>query len=151
MRDVELVLRYFTFIDTWQDFLGNMKRSMDHYMIDNRRMSQEKIEELRRDFLHTLSVVEACFGEHAFQRWVPERGLWRQPILASLYDAEMFACRELTVAKVLPKKDEIIEGLKDLFQDKDFRKAIDAQTNTPSYFRTRVIKTKEMLHQIVGE
>lgn len=104
MRDAELVLRYFTFIDTWQDFTGNMKRSMDSFIADNRKMPADKIGELRKDFLHTLSVAEVCFGEYAFQRWVPERHQWRQPILASLYDAEMFACRDLTVEKVLPKE-----------------------------------------------
>jgi hypothetical protein len=124
---------------------------MDNFIASNRKMPADKIEELRKDFLHTLSVAEVCFGEYAFQRWVPERHQWRQPILASLYDAEMFACRDLTVEKVLPKRAEIIDGLKDLFQDNDFRKAIDAQTNTPSFFRARVIKTKDMLHQIVGE
>src|SRR5258708_6720433 len=98
MRDAELVLRYLTFRNNWRDFSGGIKRSLDRYMADNKGMSMQSIEEARIDFLHTLDVVEACFGEHAFRRWLPGQKKWKQQILAALYDAEMFACRGLSVA-----------------------------------------------------
>ncbi|MDQ2713667.1 MAG: DUF262 domain-containing protein [Chloroflexota bacterium] len=150
MRDAELVLRYLTFRDTWQIFSGGVKRSLDRYMADNKRMPEQKIEEVRNDFLRTLDVVEAAFGEHAFRRWLPDQQKWKQQILAALYDAEMFACRGLSVTKARQNRDEIIQSLKLLFVDDEFRKAIDSSTNAPGYFRTRIQKVGKMLHQILG-
>lgn len=149
MRDAELVLRYFTFRETWQSFSGGVKQQLDSYMDKNAKMADEQLIEARNDFLLTLNTVEVCFGNYAFRRWVPERNLWRQQVLASLYDAEMFACRGLPLEKVTQKQGEIIDNLKVLFQDKEFRRAIDASTNTPVYFRTRIHKLKDMLQRIV--
>ena len=61
----------------------------------------------------------------------------------------MFACRGLSLNNVMQKQDEIIANLKALFQDKDFRKAIDAATNTLVYFHTRIEKLKNMLQRVI--
>lgn len=150
MRDAELVLRYFTFRDTWESFSGGIKQQLDNYMYQNAKMPRADLEEARRDFIQTLNVVEVCFGNYAFKRWVPEKNVWRQQVLASVYDAEMFACRGLSLERALYKQNEIVEGLKDLFLDKEFRKAIDAATNTPVNLRTRIVRVKNMLRGVVG-
>ena len=151
MRDVEFVLRYFTFRDSWEGFSGAMRRGMDEYMVRNEKMSSQSIEATRIDFLRTIDVVDACFGEYAFRRWIPEKGLWRKQVLASLYDAEMFACRGLDLKKVHSKQNKIIDHLKELFLDDEFKKSIDAATNAPGYFRTRILKVKDLLSQAIGE
>jgi hypothetical protein len=150
MRDAELVLRYFTYRDNWQEFSGGMRRYMDDFMANSQKLPVNNIEEMRKDFLQSLDVVEACFGENAFQRWMPERQQWRQMVLASLYDAQMFACRGLSVDRVVPKKDEIIKGLKELFSEKEFRQSIDAATNTPSFFKKRITLMKKMIDGILS-
>lgn len=151
MRDAELVLRYLTFRDTWETFSGGMKRSMDHFMALHSHTSKSEIDSMKKDFLDTLDVVEACFDNHAFQRWIPERKQWRQQVVAAIYDAEMFAARGLPVAKVLSKREKIITKLEGLFTDDEFRRAIEAQTNTPSYFRTRVRKMKALLENALED
>lgn len=150
MRDAELVLRYLAFRDTWESFSGGVKYKLDNFMDQNAKMSGEELISAKNDFLQTLNTVEACFGGYAFRRWVPEKNLWRQQVLASLYDAQMFACRGMPLEIGLNRRDEIIANLRDLFQDRDFRKAIDAATNTPLYFRTRIHKLKEMLQHVTG-
>ncbi len=150
MRDAELVLRYLTLRSIWKDFSGGIKRSMDHYMASNAHMSPRGIEEARSDFLRTLDVVEACFGENAFRRWLPSRNTWKQQVLAALYDAEMLACGQLSPSNITSsQREQIIRQLKDLFTDKDFNRSIDANTNTPSFLRTRTYKVKGILDQIV--
>lgn len=145
MRDVEFILRYFTFRDHWANFSGGVKESLDKFMEDNQKLSDEKIKEMRKDFLNTLDVVEACFGENAFQRYIPEKNQWRQLVLAALYDAQMFSCQGLTVSFVDTRKDVIIQKYKKLFLDKEFRKAIDAATNTPAYFTRRISMVKKII------
>jgi len=125
---------------------------MDQYMEANaKNHSRINLQEMETDFLTTLEIVDACFGEHAFQRWIPEKKQWRLMAVASLFDAEMFACRGLPLEIVRRKRLEILEGVKKLFDDKDFRKSVDAATNTPSYFIKRITLMKEMLERIVKE
>jgi hypothetical protein len=145
MLDVEFVLRYFTFRENWQNFAGGIGSSMDNFMDNNQKTSKEKCNEMRKDFLNTLDVVEACFGANAFKRYLPEKDHWRQKILASLYDAQMLACYGLTVSKVSPYKDKIINDYKKLFSNQEFRKTIDAGTNTPSFFIRRISAVKKII------
>ncbi|MDD5007250.1 MAG: DUF262 domain-containing protein [Syntrophorhabdaceae bacterium] len=151
MRDAEFVLRYFTFKDVWLNFKGSMKRLMDKYMEEHQYASPENIAELRADFFNTIDVVKNAFGDFAFQRWIPEKQAWRGQILASLYDAEMFAARGLAPAAVAQKQERIVMGLKEAFLDEEFRKSISAATNNIGNFRTRVSKLTSMLQQSITE
>jgi hypothetical protein len=112
MRDAEFVLRYFTFKDTWREFRGSVKRLMDQYMVRNQHMLPEQVNELKVDFINTITMVEEAFGEFAFRRWLPEKSQWRSPVLASLFDAEMLGIREFTLADVRGRSAEITEKLK---------------------------------------
>lgn len=149
MRDAELVLRYFTFKDEWQNFRGSVKRLMDKYMADNQFMPKQRVEDLRDDFLYTLDMVDEAFGEFAFRRWIPEKQQWRGVILASLYDAEMLGIRGFTDNEIAGRGAEIIEGLKQLFLEPDFRRSIDAATNAVASFRYRVQRVSDLLYEIL--
>ncbi len=150
MRDAELVLRYFTFRGNWQTFSGGMKRQLDQFMASNQFAPPEVISELRQAFLKTIDVAEQCFGDHAFRRWLPDGKQWKKQVLASLFDAQMFACQDFTPEQVQSRQDHILCAFQELFLDDDFRKAIDAATNTPTFFTNRIKMVKEMLHRIAG-
>lgn len=145
MRDAEFVLRYLTFRDTWSTFSGGMMRHMDQFMAANQRMAQAELDAARRDFLDTLANVSAAFGDHAFQRWVPGSKSWRRPVLAALYDAEMFASRGRDRDALLIASPQILEETQALFTTDEFRKAIDAATNTPALFKTRIRMVNEVI------
>jgi hypothetical protein len=149
MRDAELLLRFLTFRERWENFQGGMKKSMDDFASKNRYMDEAGIEACRKSFNDTLKVVQACFGEYSFRRWQPEKGQWRTPVLASLYDAEMFGCYGIPLEAVAGKGPEIQAGLKALCADDDFRQAIDAATNTPSYFKARIKAVKDMIANLI--
>ena len=138
MRDAEFVLRFFTFRKTWKTFAGGMKRQMDSFMYDNKNMPEADLKELRESFLRTTRTVSAAFGRRAFARWMPEKVAWRKQVLASLFDAEMFACEPLREKDIEGKQGQIMESLKALFGDREFRLSIDAATNTPALFRNRI-------------
>jgi len=61
-----------------------------------------------------------------------------------------FACRELTANDILPKRDDILQGLKQLFSNPEFRQSVDAATNTPTYFTRRIIIMQNMIYEIIG-
>lgn len=143
MRDAELVLRYFAFRNCWQTFSGGVKRFLDRYIADNQHMEPENIEQYRENFLINLDVVEACFGDHAFQRWSPERNHWRQQVLATLFDAQMIACEGLSLEEVMGHQEKITEEFKKLFTLDEFQKAIDAAV--PAYIKVRI----EMVQAVI--
>ncbi len=150
MRDAEFVLRFFTFRDSWDSFAGGMMRRMDSFMSDHQHMDTRAVESAREAFVSTMAAVEAAFGDHAFQRWVPQRKAWRQQVLASLYDAEMFAAQGKDPVELSAKRKPIESELKKLFSNTEFREAIDAATNTPALFRRRIAMMKEMLDSAIS-
>jgi hypothetical protein len=147
MRDAEFVLRYFAFRDTWSTFSGGMMRHMDSFMASNQQAPEEWIEEARADFMETLIAVQAAFGDSAFKRWMPEKDAWRQQVLASLFDAQMFAARGLDPVVLRRRRKRIETATKRLFEDEAFRRAIDAATNTPRLFRSRIQTMRGLLEK----
>ena len=123
---------------------------MDEFMASNQRSDEETITKWTDEFLATLNVVDACFGEHAFKRWVPEKSTWRKQVLASLFDAQMFACKGLDVDIARRRHKSITKSMQRLFDNSDFRRAIDAATNTPSYFRSRITQLRTTLENALG-
>lgn len=150
MRDAEFVVRYFAFRDTWRDVSGGMKRLMDRFMADHQTESKDWIAEAEADFLQTVRAVDSAFGEHAFHRWQPSKEGWRRQVLASLFDAEMFACRGRDHAVLRAHREEILAGVKSLFDQNDFRQSIDAATNTPTYFCRRIEMVSDKLDELIG-
>jgi hypothetical protein len=148
MRDAEFVLRYLAFKDTWPTFAGGMMRHMDNYMKQFQHAEPAAVDELRKDFLDTLSVVEAAFGANAFRRWEPHRRAWRRQVLAALFDAEMFAARGRDASKASAVAAEIEARMKELFTDKDFQDSISAATNTPALFRRRIEAVRNVLDDL---
>jgi hypothetical protein len=145
MRDAEFVLRFFTFREKWESFGGAMGREMDHFMEEHRHAREKLLRDLSADFTGTIEAVDAAFGEHAFRRWMPENRKWRRAVLASLFDAQMFACRGFPSSLLLGNRNKIATALQELFEDRDFRRSIDAATNSPSYFKTRIERIRAIL------
>jgi len=125
-------------------------RELDRFMERNQRVEGQRLSELRDDFLATLEVVRSAFGEMAFRRWEPEHNRWRRQVLASLYDAEMFACRGRSPAAFAGRQTEILNQFKGLFSDDDFRRSIDAATNQSTFFRSRIERVNSLLNNYVG-
>lgn len=150
MRDAEFVLRYLTFRNNWDTFAGGMGRKLDNFMAEHHNMPEASVEEARSSFRIAVRKARAAFGENAFQRWSPEKGSWRRQVLASLYDAEIFAVGQFSEESLREHSGEIIEGVQSLFTDSQFRRAVDAATNTPSYFRDRITMMRDMISEKIG-
>ena len=150
MRDVELILRYFAFRSDWATFKGGMARRLDKFMAENQRAKRTQLQEMEADFLRTLDTVEAAFGERAFRRYTPETKTWRRPILAALFDAQMFAAMKWAPEDVGGHFEEIAHEYLNLFVTPDFRRSIDAATNTPALFRNRIEIMDGVLTRVLG-
>jgi hypothetical protein len=149
MTDVEVVLRYFSLRNQWENFNGDSRRTMDDFMDKHRKLSKKELAELKSSFIKALSRCQKLWGNNAFHRFADNK--FRDQFLASMYDAEMIAVSELSVAafnKLLPKKAAVIAETKKLFKDNKFEEAVRVSTNTPSRVRYRIEKVMEMLSAI---
>ncbi|WP_294336300.1 hypothetical protein [uncultured Sphingomonas sp.] len=91
----------------------------------------------------------SVFGKNSFQRWQPDKTTWRKQFLASLYDAQMLAFQEFPKDRLVAHKDQLVEGFKLLFTEADFKKSVDANTNTPSYLRKRVARVQKLCAEVL--
>jgi hypothetical protein len=53
------------------------------------------------------------------------------------------------VEQLLPHREEILGRFKRLFEAEEFRRAIDAATNTPSLFKQRIQMVHSLLESVV--
>lgn len=67
-----------------------------------------------------------------------------------MFDAEMFASHDIRRPVSVAARDEILLRVRNLFSDTEFRKSIDAATNTPNYFRERILAVKGILEGVLS-
>jgi Protein of unknown function DUF262 len=152
MRDVEFVLRYFTFRKNWNNFSGRgIKDSMDRFMTSNQNPSDDSLLEMEKSFLDTLKCVKAAFGNEAFRRFLVEKRTWRKQVIAALFDAQMFACdgRIDQIASIKKNSSKIIASLEKAFEDPTFDESISGATNNIGKFRFRIEKIKKILDETI--
>ncbi|MFJ6931092.1 DUF262 domain-containing protein [Streptomyces nigra] len=150
MRDAELVLRYFTFREDWRSYSGSISSALNENMRQNVNLEGPALERLRAEFFETLEKAVAAFGEVLFRRWQPIKGVARKQLLVAIYDAQMLAVRDFSLAAIKEGAAEIEAGMKELFSDARFASTVDAATNTTASFHIRVEMVRELLARVVG-
>ena len=149
MVDAEYVLRFLTLRETWNEFNGNYRASMDEHMARFHDVREEVVEEHKYAFNRAIRYCEAIWGKHAFQR--PEGKTWRNQLLAGVYDAEMIAVDSLgdkVLDNAKKNKSAIIRETRNLFKQHDFLEAATTATNTPARVLLRIERVQDMLVSI---
>jgi hypothetical protein len=135
MTDAEFVLRFFALANRWRQFSGDIRVTLDDYMLVNKEASGTELVRLRREFTNAIEVAEAVWGTNAF-KWPG-----RDQSLAGLFDAQMIAIAELGPAKqpeLIRASTKVRDHTDRLFDDKEFEEAVRQGTNTPARLRYRV-------------
>lgn len=147
MVDVQYVLRYFTVLDYWNSFPGNMDKAMDQYMRDNYKNSKIQVEKQREEFLSALTFCETVWGEEGF---IKPNGSKR--VLQGFYDVEMVCYSLLSDAqrKIVNANPELVrEGLINLLEnDPDFLESTSQFTSNPRNMEYRISTFTTLLNTI---
>lgn len=144
MLDAELVLRFLTLRDSWQEYSGSLRLAMDEYMSRNQGMSPGQIRERITAFERSIEAAENIFGAHAFKR------PGREQALAGLWDAQMIALSLLDDSELLALESKAAEAraaADDLFRDARFDEAVRQATNTPERLRYRISRMIDTLRK----
>ena len=142
MRDVEFVLRFFTFCDRWEGFSNLMSANMDRFMSENRNADAATLDNLEKRFLKATEIADAAFGEYAFRRWWPNKNRWDRAVMSALYDAVILACQSFEPKTVRAHREAILVGYQSLFERSDFLQSIEKATHWPPSvcYRVRAVK-----------
>ncbi len=66
-RGQEMILRFFTFHDNYQDYTGRLAAYLNEYMKDNREPPEDFLDEKRRQFDRTTAIVDKIVREDSQQ------------------------------------------------------------------------------------
>lgn len=153
MKDAELVLRFFTFMDNVGHFSGNISRKMDQFMNKHQKFSNDKINEFIKKFSQTINLVQYIFGDTAFRRFDIKKNNWMNRISVPLYDAQMFSCYHFINGSIKDSFDrnKFSESYRALFNNEDFQESITYHTNSSTNFRIRVDMVNGLINNTVRE
>jgi hypothetical protein len=150
MQDVELVLRFLTLESSWQDFSGDMRRSMDNFMEKNAKVATAKRDAMIEKFNTAIGRCESIWEEDSFKR-PSTNSETRDQFLSGLYDAQMIAVSSITEARfkrVVANKLLARKETKALFKDVVFDDAVRRSTNAPIRVKYRIQKMIDTLESI---
>lgn len=68
MLDVQYVLRFFTLLECWDSFPGNMDKAMDSYMKNNFKLKENSIIQKKELFNAVFETCRSIWGDECFQK-----------------------------------------------------------------------------------
>ena len=115
MQDVELVLRFFTLYEkTYLKYKSPMKHFLTTFMRDNQNPDENKINELKKIFKHSVQMVKTVIGEKGFYLYTNKdnkSGKSESVINKGLFDVLMCGFAGYDQNQVMPRKDAVKEEL----------------------------------------
>ncbi len=150
MRDCELILRFFAIRASLPNYSPPLKKLLNDYMKENRRLSSEKVAELRNAFLNTIKGVLACFAKHSFRRAAsvgPDATIiWDSSFNRAVFDAQMLVMEGLDESWISMRADSINDSFATLcIGDSRFSDSVSRATANKTSFDYRLSKWKQAL------
>lgn len=144
MAHEELVLRFFAYHNSGLKRAESMSYFLTKYMKENRNISLNEIDKLRKLFLDTVEKIKEYLGDNAFSVVHAKTGKWYPTSNRSMYDAEMLAFAQVQKNKIKVTPSDFKSKLKSLLQNKDFMKTLVDQSGGKK-IEQRVNDVKKLL------
>lgn len=137
MIDVQFVLRFFTVLNYWLAFPGNMDKAMDDFMSQNLSMSKSNIDLLKQKFIRSINFCEAVWGGDSFKRLDKSTR-----VIQGVYDVQMVCSALLTDAEyqnAISKPAAVRQAFLDsLSNSQEFLHSVTQFTSNPSNVNFRI-------------
>ena len=153
MRDVELVLRYVSFEQSYKEYAGNLKKFLDDSVTfyDTNWLSEKNTLDNHLSRLDiALTTALSVFDNDVFKKWNGDT--YEKKTNRAVFDVitRFFADPNITEL-VITHKVAIIERFKEVCLDESFRDAIERTTKTPKAVNDRHSIWGRELAIIVGK
>jgi len=148
MDDLEVVLRFFTMQESWENFRKKISTAMDIFMAEHR---YSEVDGFREQFNLALTRCMQVWGDNAFQKPTPTG--WREQLIVPLFDAQMVAVSLLSEQKInalAQNHENVLAATKNLYEnDSIFRKAVSQSTGDSLAIKNRISRMLYMLNNDV--
>lgn len=142
MRDNEMILRFLALknlsIIDYKNETMKMVSTLNAFMANNRKASDDRLDYYRKDFLKTISTVNQLYGKNIFRTNINTHQV-SQKFYATVYDAIMLSTafaieKNINFASFTDTNDRIVN----LFNDNEFKQACNAHTTDTSSIKKRI-------------
>jgi hypothetical protein len=149
MKGDELVLRYFTLVTRYEEYVKPMSVFLNKYAEDNRFMPANEVELLSNNFTSNLNKCHFLYGDFAFKTFDENRK--RLKANTALYEAQMLSMN--TVNPTLEQieavnKATVIDRLEDLLGTTNFYDTITKATTDKNVITKRINLYTEFLQTL---
>ena len=154
MRDVEILIRFFAFTDSIQQYNGDLRAFLDETC---RRLNEEwdvrqlELERLAQQCDEAIERTIVIFGADAFKRWRYPGGFERR-FNRAVFDIMTYFFRDPDIGEVaLGRKREVKEAFEELSRDDDeFSEALQTTTKSIRATFNRLHKWGSKLQSTLG-
>ena len=152
MKADELILRFFSFLNGWENYNKPLADYLNKYCEINRNMNEVDLLSLESKFLATLATVNAVLGNKSFRTFDQQH---KSPKFnAALYDAQMIAFAELDIQQA--QIDKLIQANfselnYDFIAAEPFVKYISSGTTAKNSVVGRITEYKKFITSILNK
>ena len=130
MKDLELILRFFTLFFDMENYSKPMEGALNRYMGSNRRLQRHSNETLIKAFIPTIQKINSALGTSAFR---PIRA-----INAAVFDAVMVGLARRLSTVPDPQLAAVKTAYDTLLRNPEFRSAYESSTSGEDQVKARV-------------
>ena len=125
------------------EFLDEMTRLIDNKL--SARLSEELLDQLRKNFEHSMINASGLFGKHAFRKW-PEEDERVNRINRALFEVWSVILADYEWNVVKSHKAAIVEKARDMMlHDEEFISSVSTATGSSISIITRYSKVRSIL------
>lgn len=151
MQDRELVLRHMAYrLNSVENYKPSMRNFLNQAMNELNNQPEEKLSQLKNDFLASLELANGIFDEHVFSKSLVDSP-WKKPTLnRGLFEVltVLFAAMPVEAKRLLLlKKNEFLEDFKELLRDRTFDGYITASTADTTAVKERFKRIHELIRK----
>ena len=131
LKDMEMILRFFSFYYYGDKYRSPMKDFLNRYMATNRYLERQSENELRSLFAQTTTTIHHALGEKAFRP--------RRAINAAVVDSLMTGiAKRLAKKGAIKNKEQLQEQYEKLLKTQDYMSAVETGTAQEGSVETRL-------------
>ncbi|MDU1053775.1 DUF262 domain-containing protein [Clostridium baratii] len=153
MKDIELILRFFTIhsddIRKSSRKQISLKNSLDKFMNNKVNNEDEKIIIMKENFEKTIDYIFDRLGETAFNNYSFDDGKYIKKFHPTIYDSIMIATLECF--DNIHSINDLNKRKMELLQDNDYKRYISERTTNVENINGRINKAKEILYGITNK
>lgn len=152
LRHHEVVLRFFALDNVLENFRPPLKKVLNTYMDNARRLGSQDLTALGHRFRAALTAVQTVFGDNAFRKYTkPENGeaAYEAVVSKAVYDLQMIGLADVPLEELQGRRAEIEHAFQALsVENEDFIDLLSRATDHRSRFYERMRLWGEKLVQI---